>query len=215
MVGAGLLPAAVHKGVIYLLFGRENELNDTPGWADFGGGTKPNETILDAAAREGSEELNGLLGSQSVMKKVAVRHKIAELKFHDYTTIVFKTDYDEKLEEYYSNNYHFFEKYLPGAKKNPNNGLLEKAEIRWFSFADLRKARGKFRLFYRNMVDMILEHEDEITRKLIRPVCGPQCSFRVARGGGRGRGRSRGRSRSRGRGRGKNTRTQHKSRKRM
>ena len=45
MVGAGLLPAARHKGVIYLLFGRENELNDTPGWADFGGGTKPNETI--------------------------------------------------------------------------------------------------------------------------------------------------------------------------
>jgi hypothetical protein len=40
MVGAGLLPAAVHKGVIYLLFGRENELNDTPGWADFGGGSK-------------------------------------------------------------------------------------------------------------------------------------------------------------------------------
>lgn len=206
MVGAGLLPAAVHKGVIYLLFGRENELNDTPGWADFGGGTKPNETILDAAAREGSEELNGLLGSQSVMKKVAVRRKIAELKFHDYTTIVFKTDYDEKLEEYYSNNYHFFEKYLPWAKKNPHNGLLEKAEIRWFSFADLRKARGKFRAFYRNMVDMILEHEDEITRKLIRPVCGPRCSFKVSRGGGGGRSRSRG----------KNTRIRHKkSRKRM
>jgi hypothetical protein len=49
MVGAGLLPAAVHKGVIYLLFGRENELNDTPGWADFGGGSKANETPLDVA----------------------------------------------------------------------------------------------------------------------------------------------------------------------
>jgi len=184
MVGAGLLPAAVHKGVIYLLFGRENELNDTPGWADFGGGTKPNETLLDAASREGSEELNGLLGSQSVMKKVAVRRKIAELKFHEYTTIVFKTEYDEKLEEYYSNNYRFFEKYLPGAKKNPHNGLLEKAEIKWFSFAELRKNRDKFRLFYRNMVDIVLEHEDEITRKLMKPVCGPRCSFKVARGGG-------------------------------
>jgi ADP-ribose pyrophosphatase YjhB (NUDIX family) len=187
MVGAGLLPAAVHKGEVYLLFGRENELNDTPGWADFGGGTKPNETILDAASREGSEELNGLLGSQATMKKVAVRRKIAELKFHNYTTIVFKTEYDEKLEEYYLNNYLFFEKYLPGAKKNPHNGLLEKAEIKWFTFAELRKARGKFRAFYRNMVDIILEHEDEITRKLIRPVCGPRCSFKVARGGGRGK----------------------------
>ena len=186
MVGAGLLPAAVHKGVIYLLFGRENELNDTPGWADFGGGTKPNETLLDAASREGSEELNGLLGSQSVLKKVAVRRKIAELKFHEYTTIVFKTDYDEKLEEYYSNNYRFFEKYLPGAKKNPHNGLLEKAEIKWFSFAELRKNRDKFRLFYRNMVDIILDNEDEIRRKLLKHVCGPKCSFKIARGGGGG-----------------------------
>jgi len=100
MVGAGLLPAAVHNGVIYLLFGRENELNDTPGWADFGGGSKPNESILDVATREGSEELNGLLGSQSALKKVAVRRKVAELKFHSYTTIVFKTDYDERLEDY-------------------------------------------------------------------------------------------------------------------
>lgn len=182
MVGAGLLPAAVHNGVIYLLFGRENELNDTPGWADFGGGSKPNESPLDVATREGSEELNGLLGSQTVLKKVAVRRKIAELKFHEYTTIVFKTEYDEKLEEYYSNNYKFFEKYLPGAKKNPHNGLLEKAEIKWFTFAELRKNRGKFRSFYRNMVDIILEHEDDITSKLRKPVCGPKCSFNVARG---------------------------------
>jgi 8-oxo-dGTP pyrophosphatase MutT (NUDIX family) len=183
MVGAGLLPAARHKGVIYLLFGRENELNDTPGWADFGGGTKPNESILEAASREGSEELNGLLGSSSVLKKAAIRNKIAELKFKSYTTIVFKTEYDEKIEDYYSNNYKFFEKYLPGAKKNPHNGLLEKAEIKWFSFDELRKNRSKFRPFYRNMVDIILEHEDEITRKLIRPVCGPQCSFKVTRVG--------------------------------
>jgi flavodoxin len=186
MVGAGLLPAAVHNGVIYLLFGRENELNDTPGWADFGGGSKQNETILDVATREGCEELNGLLGSQSALKKIAVRHKIAELKFHSYTTIVFKTDYDERLENYYLNNYKFFEKYLPGVKKEPHNGLLEKAEIKWFTFDELRKARGKFRSFYRNMVDIILEHEDEITRKLMRPVCGPRCSFKVARGGGGG-----------------------------
>lgn len=181
MVGAGLLPAAIHKGVIYLLFGRENELNDTPGWADFGGGSKRNETPLDAAAREGSEELNGLLGSRNELKKIAVQHKIAELKFKTYTTIVFKTEYDEKLEDYYLNNYQFFEKYLPSAKKNPHNGLLEKSEIKWFSFAELRNNRVKFRLFYRNMVDMILEHEKEITRKLIKPICGPKCSFKVYR----------------------------------
>ncbi len=181
MVGAGLLPAAVHNGVIYLLFGRENELNDTPGWADFGGGSKPNETPLDIASREGSEELNGLLGSKNELKKVAVRHKIAELKYDNYTTIVFKTEYDERIEDYYLNNYRFFEKYLPSAKKNPDNGLLEKAEIRWFTFTQLRKMRSKFRLFYRNMVDIILEHEGEIKRKMLRPICGPKCSFSVTR----------------------------------
>ena len=204
MVGAGLLPAAVHKGTIYLLFGRETELNDTPGWADFGGGSKPNETPLDVATREGSEELNGLLGSQSQLKKIAIRNKIAELLYHSYTTIVFKTDYDERLEDYYLNNYRFFEKYLPGAKKNPHNGLLEKAEIKWFTFAELRKNRGKFRAFYRNMVDVILEHEAEITSKLLKPVCGPKCSFRVSRSEGtlrsRGPGRSEGTLRSRGHG---------------
>ena len=181
MVGAGLLPAAVHNGVVYLLFGRENELNDTPGWADFGGGSKPNETPLDIASREGSEELNGLLGSKNELKKVAVRHKIAELKYDNYTTIVFKTEYDERLEDYYLNNYRFFEKYLPSAKKNPDNGLLEKAEIRWVTFAQLRKMRSKFRLFYRNMVDIILEHEGEIKRKMLRPICGPKCIFSVTR----------------------------------
>jgi 8-oxo-dGTP pyrophosphatase MutT (NUDIX family) len=182
MVGAGLLPAAVHKGTIYLLFGRENELNDTPGWADFGGGSKPNETPLDIATREGSEELNGLLGSQSTLKKVAVKHKIAELKFKEYTTIVFKTEYDEKLEDYYKNNYRFFEKYLPGAKKNPHNGLLEKSEIKWFTFAELKKHRAKFRPFYQNMVNVILEHEAEIKSKILKPICGEKCSLKVARG---------------------------------
>jgi len=182
MVGAGLLPAAVHKGTIYLLFGRENELNDTPGWADFGGGSKPNETPLDIATREGSEELNGLLGSQSALKRVAVKHKIAELKFKEYTTIVFKTEYDEKLEDYYQNNYRFFEKYLPGAKNNRHNGLLEKSEIKWFTFAELKKNREKFRSFYQNMVDVILEHEAEIKSKILKPICGEKCSLKVARG---------------------------------
>jgi hypothetical protein len=101
---------------------------------------------------------------------------------------VFKTDYDEKLEDYYLNNYRFFEKYLPGAKKNPHNGLLEKAEIKWFTFAELRKNRGKFRAFYRNMVDVILEHEAEITSKLHKPVCGPKCSFKTGQTEGTGTG---------------------------
>ncbi len=147
MVGAGLLPAAIHKGVIYLLFGRENELNDTPGWADFGGGTKRNETILEAATREGSEELNGLLGSQTTLKKVAVRRKIAELKFKTYTTIVFKTDYDERLENYYLNNYKFFEKYLPGVKRNHTMDFLKRPRFGGFHLRNFEKTVRSFDRF--------------------------------------------------------------------
>ena len=201
MVGAGLLPAALHHGCVYLLFGRENELNDTPGWADFGGGTKPKESIMDAAAREGSEELNGLLGSQSQMKHIATKMKVAELKYDSYTTIVFKTNYDERLEDYYKNNYKFFEKYLPGAKNNPTNGLLEKAEIKWFTFAELRKNKSSFRKFYQHMVDVVLAHEDMITKNLMKIKCSSNCDATNARKisaggkvrtayGSRGRGRN-------------------------
>jgi hypothetical protein len=181
MVGAGLLPVALHKGCVYLLFGRENELNDTPGWADFGGGTKPKESLLDAAAREGSEELNGLLGSQSQLKKIAVKKKITELKYDAYTTIVFKTHYDNRLEEYYLNNYKFFEKYLPSVKKNAGNGLLEKAEIKWFTFGELRKNKSSFRKFYQHMVDVILANEDIITKNLMKMKCGAKCDTVHAR----------------------------------
>lgn len=177
MVGAGVLPAALHKGCVYLLFGKENELNDTPGWADFGGGAEPNETILDAAAREGSEELNGLLGSQRHMKQLATKRKIATLNYQNrYTTIVFKTHYDERLETYYLNNYQFFEKHLPNVKADPNNGLLEKSEIRWFTFAELRKSKSIFRPFYRNMLELILKNEDVITKNLLKMKCGTRCS---------------------------------------
>jgi hypothetical protein len=181
MVGAGLLPVALHKGCVYLLFGRENELNDTPGWADFGGGTKPKESLLDAAAREGSEELNGLLGSQSQLKKIAVKKKVTELKYDAYTTIVFKTHYDNRLEEYYLNNYKFFEKYLPSVKKNAGNGLLEKAEIKWFTFGELRKNKSSFRKFYQHMVDVILANEDIITKNLMKMKCGVRCDSVHAR----------------------------------
>ena len=181
MVGAGLLPVALHKGCVYLLFGRENELNDTPGWADFGGGTKPKESLLDAAAREGSEELNGLLGSQSQLRKIAVKKKITELKYDAYTTIVFKTHYDNRLEEYYLNNYKFFEKYLPSVKKNAGNGLLEKAEIKWFTFGELRKNKSSFRKFYQHMVDVILANEDIITKNLMKMKCGAKCDTVHAR----------------------------------
>jgi hypothetical protein len=76
-------------------------------------------------------------------------------------------DYDEKLPVYYKNNYEFFSRYLPHVKHKKDNGLLEKAKIRWFSFEDLKRERTSFRSFYQNIVDLIIKQEKQITEKMI------------------------------------------------
>ena len=68
MVGSSILPACVHKGTLYFLFGKENDLADTPGWSDFGGGVEPGEDLFDAALREGGEELTGNRVARSYKK---------------------------------------------------------------------------------------------------------------------------------------------------
>ena len=63
MVAASILPVALHKGKIYFLFGKENEMEDSaPGFSDFGGRVENSESIMETALREGSEELCGFLG---------------------------------------------------------------------------------------------------------------------------------------------------------
>lgn len=70
-MGAGLLPTAIHNNKLYFLFGKENKYEDTsPGWADFGGGTDNNETLLETSIREGTEELTGFIGSSNDIKQM-------------------------------------------------------------------------------------------------------------------------------------------------
>lgn len=168
MGGGGLLPVAIKNNTIYFLFGKENELDDTPGWADFGGGQESGETSYDTALREGSEEINGLLGSVDQLRKRVKKNKIINLKFKDYSTFIFKMDYDDNIPSYYKNNYEFFSKYLPHVKHKKDNGLLEKAKIRWFSFDELKREKKEFRSFYQNIVNMIIKQEPEITRKMMK-----------------------------------------------
>ncbi len=165
-MGGGILPVAIKNNKVYFLFGKENELDDTPGWADFGGGKEDGETYLDTAVREGSEEINGFLGSSEKLRSIIKKNKISTIKFKDYTTYIFKMDYDEKLPQYYKNNYEFFSRYLPHVKHKRDNGLLEKAKIRWFSFDELKKEKGGFRSFYQHIVDLILKEEIQINEKM-------------------------------------------------
>ena len=137
-MGGGILPVAIKNDKVYFLFGKENELDDTPGWADFGGGHEEGETHFDTALREGSEEINGFLGSAEQLRKRVKQNKIVTIKFKEYTTFIFKMDFDENLPTYYKNNYEFFSRYLPHVKHKKDNGLLEKAKIKWFSYDELK-----------------------------------------------------------------------------
>lgn len=166
MGGGGLLPVAIKNNKLYFLFGLENELDDTPGWADFGGGKEEGETTFDAAIREGGEEINGMLGYGDKLRKRVKQNKIANVTFKTYTTYVFKMDYDENLPAYYKNNYEFFSKYLPHIKAKLDNGLLEKAKIKWFTVDDLRKEKNTFRGFYQNIVDLIIKQTPSILHKM-------------------------------------------------
>lgn len=165
-MGGGILPVSIKNNKIYFLFGKENELDDTPGWADFGGGKEEGESHLDTALREGSEEINGFLGSAEKLRSIVKKNRISTIKFKDYTTYIFKMDYDEKLPYYYKNNYEFFSRYLPHVKHKLDNGLLEKAKIKWFSFDELKKEKKEFRSFYQNIVDLIIKKEKIIKQKM-------------------------------------------------
>ena len=166
MGGGGILPVAIKNGQVHFLFGKENELDDTPGWADFGGGAEDGESSFDTALREGSEEINGFLGSAEQLRKEVKKHKIHTVQFKTYTTYIYLMDYDAKLPFYYRNNYEFFSRYLPHVKHKKDNGLLEKSKIRWFSYDELKKEKKNFRSFYQNIVDLILKRQDEITNKI-------------------------------------------------
>ena len=70
MVAGSILPVAIHKNKLYFLFGREGSMDDTPGWADFGGGAENGEDPYQTALREGGEELTGFLGDGKDVEKL-------------------------------------------------------------------------------------------------------------------------------------------------
>jgi len=163
-MGGGILPVAFHKNKLYFLFGLENNMDDTPGWADFGGGKKHNETHFETATREGAEELNGFFGSINEVRKMVKKNKVQKIKLSTYHTYVFKTEYDEKLPFYFNNNFRFSQRTLPNVIKNTENGLLEKQKIKWFTIEDIKREKN-FRPFYQNIINELLKKIPKIRQK--------------------------------------------------
>ena len=82
-MGAGILPTTIHNNKLYFLFGKENKYADTPGWSDIGGGTDNNETYMQTASREGSEELTGFLGMEKDIKNLLNKYKNLKKAFYN------------------------------------------------------------------------------------------------------------------------------------
>ena len=168
-MGGGLLPVAMKENKLMFLFGEERKRpnESARGWADFGGGPEKNETNIETAAREGSEELCGFLGTPSKVREL-LRGKKVVLKPKEikYTSFLVPIDYSNDIVKYFNNQVAFLNKYLSSNVIN-KSVIYEKERIKWFSIGDLKKERSKFRNFYRNMIDEIIKNEDKI-RKLFR-----------------------------------------------
>jgi 8-oxo-dGTP pyrophosphatase MutT (NUDIX family) len=170
MVGSSILPACVHKGKLYFLFGKENSLADTPGWSDFGGGVDPGESIYDTALREGGEELTGFLGGKDelrlLIKKSGGTYKIVP-ENSTYNIHIFNLPYSPDLPKLYNANHNILWKRMDKKFLNDTK-LFEKIEIQWFSLLDMKKKRNQFRSFYREFVDLLIKDQVQIKKFLVK-----------------------------------------------
>ena len=162
-MGASILPVSIHNNQIYFLFGKEQSTDDTPGWSDFGGGSEKNESLLETAIREGSEELTGFLGNVQQIKTLMNKYGTFKVDYvntyngiqHTYRVHIFPIEYDDKLPYYYNNNHSFLQNKLDKTFMKKTK-IFEKQELKWFCINDLQKNKKLFRSFYQNIIDLIL-----------------------------------------------------------
>jgi hypothetical protein len=163
---ASILPVALNKGKLYFLFGKENPLEDSAkGFSDFGGGIESGESALDAALREGSEELTGFLGTNTQLRsriaKSGVYTIVHSFPEHTYTVHLFPVSYSPEIVEYFNNNHTFLWNRMNKRMLNRSK-LFEKIRIEWFCEDDLMKRMGEYRGFYRDIVRSIVQHKPQI-----------------------------------------------------
>lgn len=172
MVAASILPVALHKGKLYFLFGKENEMEDSAkGFSDFGGRVEGGESIMETALREGSEELSGFLGDSNAIKKL-LRRGVYKLSHGEYHIHIFLMKYDENLPGYFTNHHRFVWERMDKDVLNDSK-YFEKQEIRWFSIEELRTKKKMFRKFYQEIVEDILGDIRNISA-FIKKSCGKE-----------------------------------------
>ena len=184
-MGGGILPTAIHNNKLYFLFGKENKYEDSAeGFSDFGGGSDNSENYLQTAVREGGEELTGFLGSDSDVRKLLKRRGTYDIdytsdnpKFKTYRMHIFPLEYNEWLPFYYNNNQRFLQRRLhPSIIKKSK--LFEKEEIRWVCVDDVKQMRSKFRSYFQNIIDIILNEKNEIKTFILKNLTKKSVSFK-------------------------------------
>jgi len=165
-MGGSILPVTIHNNNVYFLFGKERDIDENPGWSDFGGGTDKGETFFQTACREGGEELTGFLGDSPDIKKLLNKYGTYNIDYKSqghttYRCHIFPMKYDEMLPYYYNNNQRFLQKRLD-PKIIRDTKIFEKTQIKWFTFDDIQKQHKEFRSFYKNIVDLILTNKSVI-----------------------------------------------------
>jgi hypothetical protein len=165
-MGGSILPITIINGKVYLLFGKERDIDENPGWSDFGGGTDKGESYIQTASREGMEEMTGFLGNEKDVKKMLSKYGTFDVDFKSegYTTYrahLFPMEYDPSLPIYYNNNQRFLQKKLD-PKIIRDTKIFEKTQIKWFPLDSLKSHRSEFRNFYRNIIDLIIANKDAI-----------------------------------------------------
>jgi hypothetical protein len=167
-MGGSILPITIINGKVYLLFGKERDNDENPGWSDFGGGTDKGESFIQTASREGQEEMTGFLGSDKDVKKLLSKYGTFNIDFDSeghttYRAHIFPLEYDPSLPIYYNNNQQFLQKKLDPAIIRDSK-IFEKTQIKWFPLESLKSHRSEFRNFYRNIIDLIIENKEEIQK---------------------------------------------------
>ena len=175
-MGAGILPATIHNGKLYFLFGKEGKFETSaPGFSDFGGGTDNKETFLETAVREAGEEFTGFLGNDTDVRNMLKANGTYDIDietngYRKYRTHIFSFDYNEWLPFYYNNNQRFLQKKLPDNVFKTTK-IFEKSEIKWVCIDELTKMRSQFRVYFREIVDMLINESKHIKSFLKPSIC--------------------------------------------
>ena len=168
-MGAGILPFCYINKKLYFLFGKERNIDDNPGWSDFGGGTDKNENYFQTATRECSEEISGFLGSERELSDHLKKKGYLNIflpnpknKHKGYMVFLTPIEYNPSLTLYFNRYQNFIQHKLDKSIIRKSK-LFEKTEIKWFSFEDIAKNKSKFRQFYRKIINILLDNKKIIT----------------------------------------------------